>query len=63
MKYIAVRTFEYPSSLEVRDKIRKGEEVEDRKMTRVVAGAAVIPPDDLLKSWVQRGLINDATQK
>jgi len=61
-KYRALRGFEYPKSLAIRNRIRKGEEIplDERGETQnVLPGKMVTPPEDLLGSWLRRGLVEE----
>ena len=62
MAYKALRGFEYPKSLAIRNRLRSGVHVpwEERgEMVSVRPGAAVQAPSDLLESWLHRGLIEE----
>lgn len=69
--YRALKNFEYPESLEVRNKIRSFHKIArnegvsyqgDRgKQVEVDAGAEILlVPDDLLESWLDAGLVEEA---
>ena len=70
MRYVATRGFEYPTSLAVRNQIRQNGPLsswEGVETHNVSSGESVNPPEDLLESWLHRGLIKkavtNATQK
>ena len=62
MTYRSTRAFEYPQSLEVRDLLRSGKQLQPKErgtIVQVMEGVQVYPPEDLKEAWLKRGLIEE----
>lgn len=59
MQVKVIKAFGYPADIAIRDRIRAGAKIpfEKRGMIEHSEGEIIEAPDDMIASWIKRGLV------